>query len=160
GFTGATGGLNAQHDIQTWTFTPTVGSGIDHSAGFASHSDLTANGNASFPTGTTVARLTAAQNGQTGSIFANSRVDITNFTTTFPFQISAGSNLIADGLTFTIQAQPGGVDFGDSVLKLSTNGGLTRADFFTPFNQADLDRTDADLASGGVMLLPDQPGPF
>ena len=33
---------------------------------------------------------------------------------------------------------------------------MTVADSFTPFNQADLDRFDADLGSGAVMLLPDQ----
>src|SRR5205807_1518554 len=31
GFTGGTGGLNAQQDVQTWTFTPGSGTGIDHS---------------------------------------------------------------------------------------------------------------------------------
>jgi hypothetical protein len=52
-----------------------------------------------------------------------------------------------------------GPAYGDSVLKLSTTAGLAVADFFTPFNQADLERVDADLGSGGVMLLPDQAGP-
>jgi hypothetical protein len=31
-------------------------------------------------------------------------------------------------------------------------------DYFTPWDQYTLDRTDNDLGSGGVMLLPDQPG--
>ena len=52
-----------------------------------------------------------------------------------------------------------GPAYGDSVLKLSTTAGLAVADFFTPFNQADLERVDADLGSGGVTLLPDQAGP-
>src|SRR5205823_5085701 len=39
GFTGGTGGLNAQQDVQTWTYTPGAGSGINHSAGFASNAD-------------------------------------------------------------------------------------------------------------------------
>jgi hypothetical protein len=52
-----------------------------------------------------------------------------------------------------------GPAYGDSVLKLSTTAGLSVADLFTPFNQADLERVDADLGSGGVTLLPDQAGP-
>jgi hypothetical protein len=50
-------------------------------------------------------------------------------------------------------------DYGDSILKLSTSGGLTAADYFTPNNQSLLNMWDADLGSGGVVLLPDQTGP-
>ncbi len=50
--------------------------------------------------------------------------------------------------------------YGDSVLKLSTTAQLSVADFFTPFNQADLESFDQDLGSGGVMLLPDQVSAF
>ena len=45
--------------------------------------------------------------------------------------------------------------YGDTVLKLSPSGGLSFVDFFTPFNQLSLDNSDADLASGGVLLVPD-----
>ncbi len=48
--------------------------------------------------------------------------------------------------------------YGDSILKMSTAGALGVADFFTPFNQAVLERNDQDLGSAGVLLLPDQPG--
>jgi len=48
--------------------------------------------------------------------------------------------------------------YGDSVLKLSTTPTLSVSDFFTPFNQVDLERFDQDLGSGGVLLLPDQAG--
>lgn len=47
-------------------------------------------------------------------------------------------------------------DFGDSVLRLNPAASLSLASWFTPYNQATLDATDSDLASGGVMLLPDQ----
>jgi hypothetical protein len=47
-------------------------------------------------------------------------------------------------------------DFGDTVLKLSTSGGLAVADWFTPFNQIELNEYDIDLGSGGTVLLPDQ----
>jgi hypothetical protein len=50
-------------------------------------------------------------------------------------------------------------DFGDTVLKLALNGNvISVADYFTPFNQASLDNGDLDLGSGGILLLPDQPG--
>lgn len=53
-----------------------------------------------------------------------------------------------------------GNDFGDSLLKLSsTHGGLALADYFTPADQNYLNNNDLDFGSGGVMLLPDQPGP-
>ena len=53
-----------------------------------------------------------------------------------------------------------GNNYGDSVIKLATspNGLLTQTDYFTPFNQNDLNAVDADLGSGGVLLLPDQSG--
>jgi hypothetical protein len=53
------------------------------------------------------------------------------------------------------------VETGDTILKLGTaNQILTLLDYFTPFDQLSLENTDTDLGSGGVVLLPDQPGPF
>jgi len=50
-------------------------------------------------------------------------------------------------------------EFGNSILKFAPRAaGLTLMDYFTPFNQAALARHDGDLGSGGVLLLPDQPG--
>lgn len=46
--------------------------------------------------------------------------------------------------------------FGDTFLKLSST--LTLLDYFTPWDQAYMDDYDDDLGSGGVLLLPDQPG--
>jgi len=51
-------------------------------------------------------------------------------------------------------ANTGGPDFGDSVLKL--NSTLNWTDYFTPHDQANLNSQDLDLGSGGVLLLPDQ----
>ena len=48
-------------------------------------------------------------------------------------------------------------DVGDSIVKLNGST-LSLTDYFTPFNQGDLDGNDYDLGSGGVLLLPDQPG--
>jgi hypothetical protein len=48
------------------------------------------------------------------------------------------------------------VDYGEAVLRLSTSDELSLTDLFIPFNQMTLDSRDDDLASGGVMLVPDQ----
>jgi fibronectin type 3 domain-containing protein len=53
-------------------------------------------------------------------------------------------------------ANTGGTEYGDSFLRLSTNG--TVQDYFTPSVQTTLDQNNLDLGSGGVLLLPDQPG--
>ncbi|HZQ25924.1 MAG TPA: Ig-like domain-containing protein [Terriglobales bacterium] len=61
----------------------------------------------------------------------------------------------------TFNASTGGSDYGDTVLKLNLTGSsLTVADYFTPFDQANMRQNDLDLASGGVTLLPDQPGNY
>src|SRR5204863_7406172 len=52
----------------------------------------------------------------------------------------------------------GGSEYGDSVVKLSTGGKLSVADYFTPFDQEYNQINDLDVGSGGVMLIPDQPG--
>jgi hypothetical protein len=50
---------------------------------------------------------------------------------------------------------PTGRDYGDSVLKLTLDGGnLVLSDFFTPFNQQELNAEDNDIGSGGPVLLP------
>jgi len=50
-------------------------------------------------------------------------------------------------------------DFGVSVLKLTpSNGTLTLADYYTPDNYSTLSANDWDVTSGGVVLLPTQPG--
>ena len=50
-------------------------------------------------------------------------------------------------------------DYGDSLLKMGTAGGLSVLDYFTPDNQLTLSQHDLDLGSAGVVLLPDQSGP-
>ena len=53
------------------------------------------------------------------------------------------------------------IDYGDSILKMSyASGAFTVEDYFTPYNQASLSGGDTDLGSGGVLLLPSQPGTF
>jgi hypothetical protein len=61
----------------------------------------------------------------------------------------------------TFDADSNGLDYGDSIIKLAppAKNRLKPIDYFTPFNQQQLNDTDADLGSGGVLLLPDQSGP-
>ncbi len=55
----------------------------------------------------------------------------------------------------------GGIDYGDSVIRLTWSSlGISVADYFTPWDQSYLDTTDGDLGSGGVVLLPNQSGPY
>ncbi len=71
---------------------------------------------------------------------------------------SAGNLFVATGNgTFETSGQP--TDFGDSIVKLSAgNGALGLSDYFTPYDQGSLNEGDQDVGSGGVLLLPDQPG--
>jgi len=53
----------------------------------------------------------------------------------------------------------GGIDYGDSILRLSWAGVFPGvADYFTPWDEAMLNSYDTDVGSGGILLLPDQPG--
>ena len=52
----------------------------------------------------------------------------------------------------------GGIDYGDSIVKLNSSG--TVLDYFTPYNQATLDATDGDVGASGLVLLPDQTGTY
>lgn len=59
---------------------------------------------------------------------------------------------VADG---TFDANTGGNDYGDSVLKLKMNHGtFSVVDYFTPKDQACRLQADLDLGSGGPMVLP------
>ncbi len=64
---------------------------------------------------------------------------------------------VANG-SFNVTNGSGNTEYGDSMLKLATSNGLSVVDYFTPWNQAEMQELDKDLGSGGIMLLPDQPG--
>jgi uncharacterized protein (TIGR03437 family) len=49
-------------------------------------------------------------------------------------------------------------DLADSIMRLAPSAGLTVADYFTPYNQADLADLDLDLGSSGALLLPPEVG--
>src|SRR6202030_4278308 len=73
---------------------------------------------------------------------------------------ASGNIFIASGNgTFDTTHVP--TETGDTILKLgTTNQILALLDYFTPQDQLNLDNNDIDLGSGGVLLLPDQPGSF
>jgi hypothetical protein len=67
----------------------------------------------------------------------------------------------------TFDADGGGCNYGDTILKMGMVTGRTKStvshkfgvkDYFTPENQDFLNESDTDLGSGGVVLLPQQPG--
>ncbi len=81
------------------------------------------------------------------------------------WQSGAGPAVDANGFIYVatgnglFDANVGGTDYSDSILKLSWAGIRPAvADYFTPWDQALLDSKDLDVSSGSVMLLPDQPG--
>jgi hypothetical protein len=51
----------------------------------------------------------------------------------------------------------GTTDYGDSIVKLGlpSGGSFPILDYFTPYNQSSLSGGDTDVASGGLVLLPD-----
>ncbi len=67
--------------------------------------------------------------------------------------------LTANGVfetTLDAQGFPSAQDYGNSFLKIATaGGGLQVADYFTMSNEVAESAADADLGSGGAMLLPD-----
>ena len=68
---------------------------------------------------------------------------------------SSGSIYFSTG-NGTYDGPTGSSDYGDTLLRLNPNG--TVGDYFTPYNYATLEADDVDLASGGILLLPDQQG--
>jgi Immunoglobulin I-set domain len=50
---------------------------------------------------------------------------------------------------------PSNGDYGNAFMKISTSGGLAVADYFEMDNQASENGSDADLGSGGAIVLPD-----
>src|SRR5205807_1143818 len=69
--------------------------------------------------------------------------------------VDSGGNLYFITGNGTFDANAGGSNYGDSVVKLSTASGLSVADYFTPFDQATLDANDTDFGSGAATILID-----
>ncbi len=75
--------------------------------------------------------------------------------------VSTGRLFLSNGNgTFDAHAPyTNNMDFGDAIQRLDlSNGALEASDEWTPFDQASLSASDLDQGSGGILILPDQPG--
>jgi Bacterial lectin len=76
---------------------------IDHTAGFAAPLDYQLNGNAVIA-GTSVTLTDTTTSGEAGSLFSLGKVNVSQFSTNFQFQLMpSSSGSFGDGITFTIQ---------------------------------------------------------
>jgi outer membrane protein assembly factor BamB len=95
--------------------------------------------------------LNVVPNGSEGAIW---------MANTGPAADSSGNIYLLDangdfGTTMNSSGFPSNGNFGNAFLKLSTSGGLAVADYFEMFNQQSENNGDADLGSGGALVLPD-----
>lgn len=75
------------------------------------------------------------------------------------FCVDANSNLFAMTGNGSFSEETNGGDYSDSFMKFATtNNQLTVADYFTPYDQANLAAGDTDLGSAGPVLLPSSVG--
>ena len=71
----------------------------------------------------------------------------------------ANGNLFFTNGNGTFDANTGGRDYGDTIVKLSTSGSVL--DYFTPHDQANMANTNIELGSAGPVLLVDlASGPY
>lgn len=69
--------------------------------------------------------------------------------------IDGSGNIYLNAADGSFNADQGGTNYGDTMLKLRLSGGAFQVvDWFTPFNQACIDSADLEIGSGGVILLP------
>ncbi|HUJ50276.1 MAG TPA: hypothetical protein VLW25_08750, partial [Bryobacteraceae bacterium] len=87
-------------------------------------------------------------NGNEGSFWAGGAA---------PAADSSGNIYLVAG-NGTFDAEGGGVDLGESFIKLSSANGLQAADYFAPFNFDALNSQDLDVGSAGVAFLGDEAG--
>lgn len=75
--------------------------------------------------------------------------------------VDSSGNVLAVTSQGTFDANTGGIDYAQSVLKLRLQGGVLEVvDYFTPYNQAELIQSGQDLGAGSVLSLPDQSGAY
>jgi hypothetical protein len=74
--------------------------------------------------------------------------------------IDANGNIYEIGADGSFNADQGGSNMGDTVMKLALGpNGFSVVDWFSPSNQACLDLADLEIGSGGVALLPTEVDP-
>ena len=75
-----------------------------------------------------------------------------------PAADSSGNIYFATG-NGTFNASAAGTEYGDAIVKLGppSAGTFPVLSYFSPLDQANLEAADADLGSGGLLLLPDLP---
>ncbi len=95
-----------------------------------------------------VAVYNSTPNGSLGSFWAGGAAPAAD----------SASNIYVVSANGTFDRDSGGPDLGESYIKLGSAGGLSVADFFTPFNQQTLNDGDVDTGSAGVALLGDEAG--
>jgi hypothetical protein len=96
-----------------------------------------------------VAVFNTAPNGSDGGVWQSGAA----------FSVDPSGHIFLQTGNGTFDVNSGGIDYGDSFLKLNARA-LTVADYFTPFNQDMLDTADLDLGSGAGVILPKQSGNF
>jgi hypothetical protein len=104
GFTGGSGGLGANQEIESWTLVsipPQSANTVNFSGGFTSAAGLQLNGSTTWNQSAARLRLTSGAINQAGSAFYTTPVNVQTFTNDFSFQLS---NAVADGFTFAIQS--------------------------------------------------------
>jgi hypothetical protein len=129
-------------------------------AGFGSFCDLSANVSRGWLLGWTAGSLTPFSSNQlfdqqasNGSSFFLSSIWMSGYG---PATDDAGNVLVVTGNSDS-GTYDGVTDIQESVVKMSSTL-TTVLDLFTPDDQASLDSGDVDFGSGGVLVLPDQPG--
>jgi hypothetical protein len=70
----------------------------------------------------------------------------------------ASGNIYVVSANGVFDANGGGSDLAESILKLTTGQSLALADYFAPHNAGALSDQDLDLGSSGALLLPDEAG--
>jgi len=74
--------------------------------------------------------------------------------------VDAAGNIYAISGDGEFDANQLGPDYGDTIMKLKLNesGKVMPDDYFTPYDQREMDVENSDLGSSGPMILPDQLG--
>jgi len=71
--------------------------------------------------------------------------------------VDANGNIYVVGADGSFNADTGGQDYGDTVMKLKFDGSSFQVvDYYTPSNEACVDAADLEIGSGGVALLADR----